>query len=65
MGLLFCCMALSATNIYKLSVHQLRQLCVDEGSSCTGPVRELRGRLVRQLIAGTMANKLDDVFCKG
>ena len=50
-------MALTATDIYKLSVHQLRQLCVDEGLSSTGPVRELRQRLVRHLKECPMADQ--------
>jgi len=48
-------MVLTATQIYKLSLRQLRQLCVDVGFSGTGPVRELRKALVRHLKEGPMA----------
>lgn len=49
-------MALTATHTYKLSVHQLRQLCVEEGLSSTGTVRELRPRLLRYLKKFSLAD---------
>ena len=57
MGLLFRCIALTATEIYKLSAHKLRQLCSDEGLNSAGPVRLLRQRLVVHLKARTMASQ--------
>ena len=57
MGFLFRCIALTATDIYKLSVHELRQLCADEGLNSTGPVRVLRQRVVRHLKECTMASQ--------
>ena len=60
MGLLLCCMDLTATQIYKLSLLQLRQLCVAEGLSNTGTVRELRPRLLRHLKEGSMADQQED-----
>jgi len=58
-GLLFCCMALTATEIYKLSAHKLRQLCSNEGLNSAGPVRLLRQRVVRHLKTRTMASQQD------
>ena len=52
-------MALTATEIYKLSAHELRQLCSDEGLNSMGPVRVLRQRVVRHLKDCTMASQHD------
>lgn len=49
MGCFLCCMALSASDIYRLTVEQLRQACVENGLDSDGPVRILRRRLGEQI----------------
>jgi len=44
-GLLLCCMALSASEVYHLTVDKLRQVCSERGLDSSGPVRLLRQRL--------------------
>ena len=51
-------MGLSSVEIYRLNRDQLREECSRRGLDSTGPVRELRCRLV-QLKATTMANTQD------
>jgi len=50
-------MAVTPSEIYKLNVDELRQLCSEEGLSSEGPVRLLRPRLVRHLTGATMESK--------
>ena len=52
-------MGLSSVEIYRLNRDQLREECSRLGLDNTGPVRELRCRLVQQLKATTMANAQD------
>ena len=59
-GRLLCCMALVASDIYKLSADQLRQLCGAERLDCGGTVQALRQRIVAHLKAGKMATKATD-----
>ena len=49
MGCSLCCMALSTSDIYRLTVEQLRQACVESGLDSDGPVRILRRRLGEQI----------------
>ena len=44
-GLLLCCMAFSASDVYHLTADKLRQVCSDQGLDNSGPVRSLRQRL--------------------
>jgi len=44
-GLLLCCMAFSASDVYHLTADKLRQVCSDQGLDSGGPVRSLRQRL--------------------
>jgi len=48
-GAFFCCMALSASPIYHLTVEQFRQTCLERGLDSDGPVRTLRRRLAEQI----------------
>ena len=50
-------MALTASEIYKLTAEKLRQLCSEEGLDSEGPVRSLQQRLVRHLSMSMMASK--------
>ena len=52
-------MALTASEIYKLTAEKLRQLCSEEGLDSEGPVQSLRQRLVRHLSMSVMASKQD------
>ena len=52
-------MALTASEIYKLTAEKLRQLCSEEGLDSEGPVRLLRQRLLRLLTTIMMASKQD------
>ena len=52
-------MASNATEIYKLSDHELRQIRSDEGLNSTGPVGVLLQRVVRHLKDCTMASQQD------
>ena len=38
----FCCMDRGSTDIYQLSVDQLREVCTEEGVDSRGSVKELR-----------------------
>ena len=58
-------MALASADIYRLTAEQLRDVCIEQGLDSTGPVRELRQRLVRQLKGRSMASELDVLNCKG
>ena len=51
-------MGLSSAEIYRLNIGQLREECSRLGLDRTGPVRELRRRLV-QLKSAAMANTQD------
>ena len=53
-------MALVASDIYKLSADQLRQLCGAERLDCGGTVQALRQRIVAHLKAGKMTTKATD-----
>ena len=53
-------MALTATEIYKLGVEKLREICSEQGLDSEGPVRLLRQRLVRHLSSIEMASKQED-----
>jgi len=44
-------MALSASDVYRLSADHLRQSCIERGLSPEGPVRSLRRRLTEYLRA--------------
>jgi len=44
-GSLLCCMAASATEVYRLTAAELREHCIGLGLDCGGPVRSLRRRL--------------------
>ena len=48
-GCFLCCMALSASDIYRLTVEQLRQACVESGLDSDDPVRILRRKLGEQI----------------
>ena len=50
-------MAVTPSEIYKLNVDDLRQLCSEEGLSSERPVRLLRPRLVRHLTGANMESK--------
>ena len=50
-------MAVTPSEIYKLNVDDLRQLCSEEGLSSEGPVRLLRPRLVRHLTGANVESK--------
>jgi len=52
-------MGLSSAEIYRLNIGQLREECSRLGLDYSGPVRELRRRLVRQLKSAAMANTQD------
>lgn len=54
MGLLLCCTALSAPEVYHLTVDKLHRLCVDQGLESSGPVRTLRKRLAEQIHSNKM-----------
>jgi len=57
-------MALVSSDIYRLTVDQLRKVCAKEGLDSAGPVRVLRQRLVRHFNDATMATKQDGVSTK-
>jgi hypothetical protein len=44
-GPLLCCMAVSATGVYRLAVEELREQCAERGLDSGGTVRALRCRL--------------------
>jgi hypothetical protein len=50
-------MAVTPSEIYKLNVFDLRQLCSEDGLSSEGPVRLLVPRLLRHLTGATMESK--------
>ena len=50
-------MAVTPSEVYKLNIDELRELCSEEGLSSQGPVRLLRPRLVRHLTGATMESK--------
>ena len=52
-------MALRASEIYKLTAEELRDLCSEEGLDSAGPVRLLRQRLVDHLTTSMMGSKQD------
>jgi len=52
-----CCMALTASEVYRITAESLRQLRSEEGLDCEGPVRLLRQRLVRHLTDNSMESK--------
>jgi len=52
-----CCLALSASGLYRLSAEQLRVECSERGLSSSGPVRVLRSRLTNSLKAEQMDRK--------
>ena len=51
-ALWLCCMALSVSEVYYLSGETLRQVCLERGLDHSGPVRELRQRLVEHIRSG-------------
>ena len=53
-GLLLCCMALSASEVYHLTVDGLRQVCAERGLYSGGPVRVLRQRLADHIKSNPM-----------
>jgi hypothetical protein len=53
-GPLLCCMALSASEVYRLTVDKLRQVCSEGGLNSSGPVRRLRQRLVEHVKSDQM-----------
>jgi len=53
-GVLFCCMALSASDVYHLTGDELRQVCLEQGLDSAGPVRSLRQRLVDYVRSGQL-----------
>jgi len=53
-------MALTAAEVYRLSATELRVQCAEEGLNSQGPVRSLRGRLVRHLRGKAMASKHEE-----
>ena len=50
-------MALTATEIYKLGVEKLREICSERGLDSEGPVRLLRQRLADHSTTSMMAGK--------
>ena len=52
-----CCMAVTPSEIYKLNVDELRQLCSEERLSSEGPVGLLRPMLVWHLTGATIESK--------
>jgi hypothetical protein len=58
-GLWLCFTALSASGLYRLNVVQLCVECSERGTSCSGPVRVLRGRLAEYLRGVRMERKGD------
>ena len=59
MAIYLCCMALTASEIYKLTAETLRLLCSEEGLDSKGPVRLLRQRIVHHLKPSKIASKQD------
>jgi hypothetical protein len=53
-GSLLCCMALSASEVYHLTVDKLRQVCLERGLDSSGPVRSLQQRLADHIKNGLM-----------
>jgi hypothetical protein len=48
-GVLMCCMALSASDVYRLASDKLRQVCLEQGLDSSGSVGSLRQKLVEYL----------------
>jgi hypothetical protein len=48
-GVLLCCMAISASDVYHLTGDKLRQVCLEQGLDSTQSVRSLRQRFVEHL----------------
>ena len=55
-GLLLCCIALSASGVYRLTTEELRQVCLERELDSSGPVRVLRQRLVDHVKGNAMAS---------
>lgn len=58
-GLLLCCMALCASEMYRLTVDELCQVCADRGLDSRGPVRMLQQRLA-EYVKGNKMELLGD-----
>jgi hypothetical protein len=56
-GWWFCCVALFASGLYRLSAEQLQVESSERGLSCSGPVPVLRSRLAAYLKAAPMDQK--------
>ena len=50
-------MALTSSEVYKLTAERLRQLCFERGLDSEAPIRSLRQRFVRHLSVSKMKSK--------
>jgi len=53
-------MDVSASDVYRLTADELRQVCFSRGLDCSGPVRELRQRLSEQIKSTKMQTPPDE-----
>jgi hypothetical protein len=53
-------MDVSASDVYRLTADELRQVCFNRGLDCSGPVRELGQRLSEQIKSTKMQTPPDE-----